>query len=106
MASKNKMNKARNSYCTCALKWGNGRCKHLKFFDSTQRRKIKDFIDPKPYMPTFFVNYGFRCKFSDNWEEGYTELINNNTFGIFTCYEEDIEKSVREHVMDLVAKTH
>lgn len=31
MASKNKMNKARNSYCRDALKWGKIRCKRLAF---------------------------------------------------------------------------
>lgn len=41
MASKNKMNKARNSYSFDALKWGIGRCKRLKFFDATQRKRIK-----------------------------------------------------------------
>lgn len=41
MASKNKMNKARNSYCSDALKWGLGRCKYLKFFDAAQRKRIK-----------------------------------------------------------------
>ena len=41
MASKNKMNKARNSYCFDALKWGLGRCKYLKFFDAAQRKRIK-----------------------------------------------------------------
>lgn len=41
MASKNKMNKARNSYCRDALKWGKIRCKRLAFFDATQRNRIK-----------------------------------------------------------------
>lgn len=41
MASKNKMNKARNSYCLDALKWGKLRCKRLAFFDATQRKRIK-----------------------------------------------------------------
>ena len=41
MASKNKMNKARNSFSSDALKWGLGRCKHLKFFDAAQRKRIK-----------------------------------------------------------------
>lgn len=41
MASKNKMNKARNSYCLSALKWGKLRCKHLAFFDAAQRKRIK-----------------------------------------------------------------
>ena len=49
MASKNKMNKARNSFSTDALKWGNGRCKYLKFFDAAQRKRIK--IRVKPYGP-------------------------------------------------------
>lgn len=39
------MNKERNSYCLSALNWGNLRCKHLVFFDSTQRKKIKKVID-------------------------------------------------------------
>lgn len=41
MASKNKMNKARNSYCLSALKWGKLRCKRLAFFDAAQRKRIK-----------------------------------------------------------------
>lgn len=41
MASKNKMNKARNSYSFDALKWGKLRCKRLAFFDATQRKRIK-----------------------------------------------------------------
>lgn len=41
MASKNKMNKARNSYCLDALKWGKLRCKRLAFFDATQRKRIR-----------------------------------------------------------------
>ena len=45
MASKNKMNKARNSYCFDALKWGLGRCKYLKFFDAAQRKRIKKEIE-------------------------------------------------------------
>ena len=39
MASKNKMKKARNSYCF--KKWGKLRCKRLAFFDATQRKRIK-----------------------------------------------------------------
>ena len=42
MASKNKMNKARNSYCLDALKLGKLRCKRLAFFDATQRKSIKE----------------------------------------------------------------
>ena len=41
MASKNKKNKARNSYCLDALKWGKLRCKRLAFFDATQRKQVK-----------------------------------------------------------------
>ena len=41
MASKNKMNKARNSYCLSALKWDKLKCKRLAFFDATQRKRIK-----------------------------------------------------------------
>ncbi|MEE3385203.1 MAG: hypothetical protein VZR36_08995 [Prevotella sp.] len=41
MASKNKMKKARNSYCFNALKWGKLRCKRLAFFDAAQRKHIK-----------------------------------------------------------------
>lgn len=56
MASKNKMNKARNSYSFDALKWGIGRCKRLKFFDATQRKRIKvkiNQINEKEYGPIY-----------------------------------------------------
>ena len=45
MASKNKMKKARNSYCDCALKQGLGRLKRVFFFDSSQRKKNKKVED-------------------------------------------------------------
>lgn len=41
MTSRNKLKKARNSYCLNALKQGVGRLKRIYFFDSTQRKKNK-----------------------------------------------------------------
>ncbi len=42
MASKNKFKKARNSYCSNALKFGNDKLKRLYFYTSTQRKHIKN----------------------------------------------------------------
>ena len=41
MTSKNKLKKARNSYCLNALKQREGRLKRIYFFDSTQRKRNK-----------------------------------------------------------------
>ena len=41
MTSRNKMRKAKNSYCANALKFGVGKLKRLFFFDASQRKKLK-----------------------------------------------------------------
>lgn len=41
MTSKNKMRKAKNSYCANALKFGKSRLKRLFFFDAKQRKDNK-----------------------------------------------------------------
>lgn len=41
MTSRNKLKKARNSYCLNALKQGVGKLKRIYFFDSTQRKRNK-----------------------------------------------------------------
>lgn len=41
MASKNKMKKARNSYCVNALKFGKSKLKHIYFYDASQRKRNK-----------------------------------------------------------------
>lgn len=41
MASVNKIRKARNAYCSCALKQGLGRLKRIYFYDSSQRKRDK-----------------------------------------------------------------
>lgn len=38
MASKNKLKKARNSYCVSALKFGKSKLKRIFFYDATQRK--------------------------------------------------------------------
>lgn len=41
MASKNKFNKARNSYCESALKFGKSKLKRIFFYDASQRKRDK-----------------------------------------------------------------
>lgn len=41
MASKNKLNKAKNSFCSNALKQGEGKLKRMYFYDASQRKKNK-----------------------------------------------------------------
>lgn len=41
MTSRNKMRKAKNSYCANALKFGNSKFKRLFFFDAKQRKNNK-----------------------------------------------------------------
>lgn len=41
MTSKNKLKKARNSYCSNALKFGIDKFKRLYFYTSTQRKNNK-----------------------------------------------------------------
>ena len=45
MTSFNKMKKAKNSYCSSALKQGIGRLKRIFFYDSTQRKYNKQYND-------------------------------------------------------------
>ena len=45
MTSFNKMRKAKNSYCSNALKQGIGRLKRVFFYDSTQRKHNKQYND-------------------------------------------------------------
>jgi hypothetical protein len=44
MTSRNKMRKAKRSYCANALKFGKSRLKRLFFFDATQRKRNKRSI--------------------------------------------------------------
>lgn len=41
MTSRNKMRKAKNSYCANALKFGKSKLKRLFFFDASQRKRNK-----------------------------------------------------------------
>ena len=45
MTSSNKLKKAKNSYCSNALKQGIGRLKRVFFYDSTQRKHNKQYND-------------------------------------------------------------
>lgn len=47
MASINKQNKARNSFCANALKQGLGRLKRIFFYDATQRKRTKKVVYDK-----------------------------------------------------------
>lgn len=48
MTSRNKMRKAKNSYCANALKFGKSKLKRIFFFDAAQRKRrymsIVDYV--------------------------------------------------------------